>query len=167
MKSFKDYVLESMTPKESLKNWRNSDAVSYAEALIKKFGDPDEVTQTRLLWNSIEPPFDKTWIIDESIPHDFPKPHRDYVYSSMMIPLQSDMMESLSHASGSIIYDGLTKMVTARCGTLYANAATLGFVKKLAEGEIPYKNKELVKQAYAKAISKDPLPEWYPNTMGE
>ena len=57
-------------------------------------------------------------------------------------------------------------MVTARCGSLYANAATLGFVKKLAEGEIPYKNKDAVKQAYANAIKKDPLPEWYPNTMG-
>ena len=167
MKTFKQFINEQISAKDSLKNWRNEDARLYAEAMIKKFGQPDEVTETRLLWNAIEPPFDKNWIIDESIPHDFPKPHRDYVYSSMMIPLKTDMMESLSHASGSIIYDGLTKMVTARCGSLYANASTLGFVKKLAEGEIPYKNKDAVKQAYANAIKKDPLPEWYPNTMGE
>ena len=107
------------------------------------------------------------WAMDESIPHDYPAPHRDYVYSSMIIPLKSEMMEAISHASGSIIVDGLKNKVTARCGSLYANAATLGFVKKIADGEIDYSDKERVKEMYADAIQKDPLPEWYPNTMGE
>ena len=167
--SFKEFIVEHgiNTSKEALELFEYKDAKEYAELLVKTFGEPDYVSRGYLGWNSIEPPFDMVWIMDESVPHDYPAPHRDYVYSSMIIPLKSDMMEAISHASGSIIVDGLKNKVTARCGTLYANAATLGFVKKIADGEIDYSDKEKVKKMYAKAIQKDPLPEWYPNTLGE
>ena len=167
--TFKEFIAEHgiATSKESLENWEYKDAKEYAELLVKTFGEPDYISRGYLGWNSIEPPFDKVWIMDESVPHDYPAPHRDYVYSSMIIPLKSEMMEAISHASGSIIVDGLKNKVTARCGTLYANAATLGFVKKIADGEIDYSDKEKVKKMYANAIQKDPLPEWYPNTLGE
>ena len=150
-----------------LKNWRHDDAKMYAEKLIKTFREPDEVSETTLSWNSIEPPFDRVWVIDESIPHDFPAAHRDYVYSSMKIKVPSEMLDILGHASGSIIYDGLKMEVTARCGSLYANAATLGFVKDLVDGVIKISNKDQAKKEYAARIQKKPLPDWYPNTMGE
>ena len=82
----------------------------------------------------------------------------------MKIP--NDMLETLGHASGSIIYDGLKMEVTARCGSLYANAATLGFVKDLVDGVIKV-NKEQAKKEYAARIKSKPLPDWYPNTLGE
>ena len=72
----------------------------------------------------------------------------------------------LGHASGSIIYDGLKMEVTARCGSLYANAATLGFVKDLVDGKIKV-NKEQAKKEYAARIKSKPLPDWYPNSMEE
>ena len=84
MKPFNKYLKEQKSS-DVLKNWRYEDAKEYAEKLIKTFGEPDEITETTLSWNSIEPPFDRVWIIDESIPHDFPAAHRDYVYSSMKI----------------------------------------------------------------------------------
>lgn len=169
MKTYKEFIAEHgiATSKESLSNWEYKDAKAYGEALVKKFGEPDYVSRGYLGWNAIEPPFEKVWIMDESVPHAEPTPHRDFVYSSMIIPLKPEMMEAISYASGSIIVDGLKNRVTARCGTLYANAATLGFVKKIADGEIDYSNKEKVKKMYANAIQKDPLPDWYPNTMGE
>ena len=165
MKSFKHYITEQKAS-DVLKNWRHDDAKEYAERLIKTFREPDEVTETTLSWNSIEPPFDRVWVIDESIPHDFPAAHRDYVYSSMKIQVPTEMLDILGHASGSIIYDGLKMEVTARCGTLYANAATLGFVKDLVDGKIK-PDKEQAKKEYAARIQKKPLPDWYPNTMGE
>ena len=165
MKSFSKYVTEQKAS-DVLKKWRFEDARLYAEKMIKAFGQPDEVAETTLSWNSIEPPFDRVWIVDESIPHDFPAPHRDYVYSSMKMKIPNDMLETLGHASGSIIYDGLKMEVTARCGSLYANAATLGFVKDLVDGVIKV-NKEQAKKEYAARIKSKPLPDWYPNTLGE
>ena len=165
MKKFKQYFSEQKSS-EVTKAWRHEDARMYAEKLVKAFGEPDEMSETRLSWNSIEPPFIEVWIVDESIPHDFPAPHRDYVYSSMKMKIPTDLLDILGHASGSIIYDGLKMEVTARCGSLYANAATLGFVKDLVDGKLKV-NKDQAKKEYASRIKSKPLPDWYPNTLGE
>ena len=49
----------------------------YAEKLIKFYGQPDDVSKERLTWNTLNS-FGKgereTYIVDESIPHSFPKP---------------------------------------------------------------------------------------------
>ncbi len=67
-------------------------------------------------------------------------------------------------ASGSIINDGLKGEVTARCGTLYANAVTLGFVEDLAKGKIA---PEAVHETYAEYILNGKLPKWYKNKLSE
>ena len=164
-----DNLAEEMKPEDSLSKWKHDDAKGYAEKLIKEYGQPDEVTETMLKWNSLGS-FGKgereTYIIDESIPHAFPKPHRDYVYTVMNIKVPSDMLDTLGHVTGSIIYDGLKEEVTARCGSLYANAATLGFVRDMVEGKVTT-DKDGAKKEYADRITKDPLPKTYDNKMNE
>ena len=164
-----DNLAEEMKPEDSLSKWKHDDAKGYAEKLIKKYGQPDEVTETMLKWNSLGS-FGKgereTYIVDESIPHAFPKPHRDYVYTVMNIKVPSDMLDTLGHVTGSIIYDGLKEEVTARCGSLYANAATLGFVRDMVEGKVTT-DKDGAKKEYADRITKDPLPKTYDNKMDE
>ena len=164
-----DNLAEEMTSEDSLSNWKNEESKRYAEKLIKEYGQPDEVTETMLKWNSLGS-FGKgereTYIIDESIPHAFPKPHRDYVYTVMNIKVPSDMLDTLGHVTGSIIYDGLKEEVTARCGSLYANAATLGFVRDMVEGKVTT-DKDGPKKEYADRITKDPLPKTYDNKMNE
>ena len=164
-----DNLAEEMKPEDSLSKWKHDDAKGYAEKLIKKYGQPDEVTETMLKWNSLGS-FGKgereTYIIDESIPHAFPKPHRDYVYTVMNIKVPSDMLDTLGHVTGSIIYDGLKEEVTARCGSLYANAATLGFVRDMVEGKVTT-DKDGAKKEYADRIAKDPLTKTYDNKMDE
>ena len=160
---------EQMKPEDSLKNWKHEDAKGYAEKLIKEYGQPDEVTETMLKWNklgSFGEGEKETYIIDESIPHAFPKPHRDYVYTVMEIKVPSDMLDTLGHVTGSIIYDGLKETVTARCGSLYANAATMGFVRDMVDGKVPVEDGP-AKKEYAERITKDPLPKFYDNRMNE
>ena len=160
---------EQMKPEDSLKNWKHKDAKGYAEKLIKEYGQPDEVTETMLKWNTLGSFGEgerETFVLDESIPHSFPKPHRDYVYTTMNIKVPSDMLDTLGYVTGSIIYDGLKEEVTARCGSLYANAATLGFVRDMVEGKVTTE-KEGAKKEYADRITKDPLPKTYDNRMNE
>ena len=56
--------------------------------------------------------------------------------------------------------------MTARCGSLYANAATLGFVRDMVEGKVTT-DKDGAKKEYADRITKDPLPKTYDNKMDE
>jgi len=156
---------EQMEAQDSLKNWKHDDAKSFAEGLIKKYGKPDEVTETMVKWYKLQPGkgvfgFDakETYVIDESIPHSFPDPHRDFVYTVMEIKVPSDMLDTLGHVTGSIVYDGLKETVTARCGSLEANALTLQFVKDLVEGKIENDN-DVAKKTYADRIRKGPLPK--------
>ena len=162
-------IKEEMTSEDSLRNWEHEDAKGYAEKLIDEYGQPDEVTETMLKWNklgSFGEDERETYIIDESIPHAFPKPHRDYVYTVMNIKIPSDMLDTLGHVTGSIIYDGLKEEVTARCGSLYANAATMGFVRDMVDGKVPVEDGP-AKDEYADRITKDPLPKFYDNRMNE
>ena len=114
-----DNLAEEMKPEDSLSKWKNKDAKTYAEALIKEYGQPDEVTETMIKWNTLGSfgKGEETYVLDESIPHAFPKPHRDYVYTTMNIKVPSDMLDTLGYVTGSIIYDGLKEEVTARCGS--------------------------------------------------
>ena len=172
MKKFKTLyknLTEQMSAKDSLKNWKHDDAKGYAEKLIRVYGQPDEVTETMLKWNTLNSFGEgerETYIIDESIPHSFPDPHKDYVYTTMNIKVPSDMLDTLGYVTGSIIYDGLKEEVTARCGSLYANAATLGFVRDMVDGKVTTEN-EGAKKEYAERIRTDPLPKTYDNKMDE
>ena len=156
---------EQMEAEDSLKNWKHDDAKSFAEGLIKKYGKPDEVTKTMVKWYKLQPgggvfgsDARETYVIDESIPHSFPDPHRDFCYTVMEIKVPSDLLDTLGHVTGSIVYDGLKETVTARCGSLEANALTLQFVKDLVSGKIENDN-DVAKKTYADRIRKGPFPK--------
>ena len=166
MKTFKKIYHEQMSAKDSIDDWKHDDAKAFAESLIKDYGQPDEVTQTMVKWYKLGA-FGgdgtkemETYVIDESIPHSFPDPHRDFVYTVMEIKVPSHMLDTLGHVTGSIVYDGLKKTVTARCGSLEANALTLQFVKDLVEGKIKNDN-DVAKKEYANRIRNGPLPKTF------
>ena len=150
-------------PEDVLKKWDHDDAASYAQELIDDYGDPDEYTQSQLTWYDISE-FTNTTVKDESIPHCCPKPHRDYVYSTMEIDVPEDLMEAIANASESIMVDQLKKEVTARCADIYANAITLGFVQKLVAGDI---KPEDSKKEYEKHILDSIMPDWFEEKVEE
>jgi hypothetical protein len=144
--------------RDFLKNWKYDDAQHYAEELVNRYGEPDISSDDMLLWEGKISKFTQTYIKDESIPHCCPKPHRDYVYSTMEIDVPEELMEAITKASESIIVDQLKNEVTARCADINANAITLGFVQKLVDGEIEPENS---KEEYEKHIIEGIYPEWY------
>ena len=155
--NFRRFINEEKAS-DVLKNWEHDDAKKYSEELISKYGEPDDVTSNMLLWNDKISKFTKTYVRDESIEHCCPKPHRDYVYSTMIIDVPEDKMQPIAEASESIIVDQLKNEVTARCADIYANAITLGFVQKLVKGEIDDKKS---KEEYEKHILQGIKPEWF------
>lgn len=148
-----------------LEYWRNTDAANYAKKLIDYYGSPDEYSKSCLYWRSITP-FDDVYVIDESVAHRFPSPHRDFVYSSMTLNVDPYNVGMFAYVTGSIIIDGLKNKVTARCGTIYANAITLGFVEDVVNGKLT-SDPEKAKEEYGRRINEGILPDWYKNDLGE
>ena len=160
-----DWLVSHSEVKTVLGNFKNEDAADYARKLVAKFGPPNELSESWLTWYAIDQ-FQETAIRDESVAHDFPKPHRDFVYSIMPMEVPESFAEMLRHVTGSIIYDGLKKTVTARCGALMANAITLDFVKDVVAFKI-HASPEKAKIEYGKRIKRWKAPNWYNNELGE
>ena len=144
--------------KGSVDDWEHEDAKAYAKELIEKYGAPKVMTDNMVLWKGGISKFKKVYVLDESIPHDSPKPHHDYVYSTMEIDIPQELMEAVAKASESIIVDQLKNEVTARCGDIIANAITLGFVQKLVNNEIKSEDAE---EEYKKHILEGMTPDWF------
>ena len=146
---------------KGLTKWRYKEALSLAIKMYNTFDKPAIYHEGFILWNNIEP-YQEVWIRDESIPHNFPKPHSDFVYSSLKIEIPPDLLDDFAKVTGSIIYDGLKKEVIARCHTMLANAISLGFVQDVLQGKA-----KLTKEEYANRIANNVVPDWFVDHLHE
>lgn len=143
------------------KKWGHADAATYATMLQGKFGTPARSGEGFAEWDNIGGA-DRVLVRDESIFHDFPAPHRDYVYSTVSMKVPEKLHSQFAKVTGSIIIDGLKQQVTARCHMLIANAVTLGFVEDVIGGKA-----KATKDEYAKRIKRMTTPEWFTNPLNE
>jgi len=113
----------------SVSNWINNRPKKFYPKAIKLFGKPTfiaNVPNGMAYWkksgNSL---FNEHYIKDQEISHCVPARHYDYFYSSIKCYVPPNLRLDVLSISGSINYDGLTKLLTARCASLEANIATL------------------------------------------
>ena len=163
MRAYELFESEQLTPEDALKGFKHRDAAKYGKKMLDVLGDPESVGTGMLYWKKFDGMLEPT-LIDESIPHSFPKAHKDYVYSGMTIEVPEQFYSLFAHVTGSILIDGLKKRVTARCGALIANAITLQFVKDVVAGDAPQSPNE-AKEEYSKRIKAWKGPSWYKNKI--
>jgi hypothetical protein len=169
MDSFKDTVnrwarkaldtevfLESLH--ESLDEWKHQEPKAYVDQLSQAFGPPDVLASDRAVWVGKMPGLLEVEVKDEWIAHAHPRPHHDFVYATREMKVPPEVVDDLAKVSGSIIVDGLADTVTARCGSLLANAVTLDFVEDVAKGQIP---RPKMKAEYRKRIMANEAPPWW------
>ena len=142
-------------------DWNHKFPRDYFKKMVKVFGPARFENGKCAGWFDIGG-FDMVKIIDEMVPHSFPAPHYDYVYSAKTIDVPPDMYSDFGKVTGSIIIDGLKRLVFARCGGLYANAVTLGFVEDVVFGKA-----KATKAEYSKRIKGGKIPDWYEDQMKE
>ena len=149
--------------------FKNEDADKYLKELTELIGEPTYTSDKEYGWYDVKLPesygkytmlvrkVDKVYIVDESVPHSFPKQHRDFVYTTYSVPewqqdegkhiIDTELFKQFAGVTGSIIIDGLKGTVTARCGDLVANDITINFVIDAVNGKV-----EPTKEEYAKRI---------------
>lgn len=138
-----------------LKRWKHKDAAKKVLDIAKLYGTPSTVGRDIVIWNKTKP-FNQVYVKDESITHNFPVKHKDFLYSTKTIFVNPKYLDNFGRISGSISYDPLKKEVTARCQMLVKNAVTLGFVEDVARGKI-----RASKNEYARRIKNNIIPKWY------
>jgi len=122
----------------SVQNWYYKRPKQYYIECVKMFGEPTAKSNKKhgfALWKT-RGLFNEHILRDEDVLHCVPRPHHDYFYSSIKFFIPKNKVDDVMKITGSINYDGLKKMLTARCGGIGANYATLYLGMLVASGKL-------------------------------
>ncbi len=144
--------------------WKNRNAIKEYLKITKLFGRPSAISREpdgMAIWTGEKfrsltlfgkkNCFYEHIIRDEAIPHKCPAEHLDFEYTYVKVGVHPKQIPMLFSISGSVSYDPLKNLLSARCASLGANIATL----KLATDLLLSNNVNYQKNKYTLYENKD------------
>lgn len=143
--------------------WEHDDARQQLKLLTQKYGTPSHFSPKKgglAIWDRSKLSgtcFERIELLDESVPHCAPSPHRDFLYTFINYEVPDDKVLDVISLSGSVAYDPLKKLLRARCGSEEANIATLYLATKIASKQTTLQEVQ-IQNMYKQAIvsTRDP-----------
>lgn len=125
---------EQTTPRaaEVLERWPH-DARSVAQATIDQHGEPDEVTESRLIWKH-RGKWKEIVAYREMWHHEFPFPHNDSLESVTEYAVPLDKVRQIAEFDGSVSVHRTRGHLSATCHDEQANFLALNLAHDIAEG---------------------------------
>lgn len=105
-----------------------------AGKVIAKYGLPQEVTPTMLIWNN-NGPWKRTILYREEVAHDFPKPHTDLLEQFVNYRVPTDKFDELAAYDGSVIVERTKGEMSARCDQEPMNFLALNLAHDIVTGQ--------------------------------
>jgi hypothetical protein len=121
-----------------------------ATTLISKYGQPDEMTSSMMVWRE-KGPWKKTVLSRDEIPHDFPMPHTDFIQQTINYKVDPDKYDELARYDGSVIVERTKGTLSARCDKEEMNFLALNLAHDIITGK---KTVEEARDYFAKTTSK-------------
>lgn len=121
-------------------------AVAYQ--MIKKYGLPQGVTPTALVWHN-NGPWKRTTVYREEVPHSFPKPHTDLLEQVIDARIPPDKVDELAKYDGSVHVHRTEGELSARCDMEEMNYLALNLANDVATGK---KSVAAARAAYAQNV---------------
>ncbi len=143
------------TVEQIISGWK-SKPQEVARKMIAKYGQPQEATATRLIWHN-NGPWKRTELVNEEIPHIFPKPHTDMLYQSINYRVPPDKFDELAAYDGSVIAERTKGEIAARCDMEEANFLALNLANDILTGK---KSVAAARKFYAEAMREMKHPEY-------
>ena len=119
--------------KQVIQSWP-MEAKKAADMAMQKYGEPDEVTSARLVWND-NGPWKRTIITKEETDHAFPMPHKDVMEQVIDYKVPPDKFDELAEYDGSVIAERTKGELSARCDKEEANLLALNLANDVATGK--------------------------------
>ncbi len=116
--------------------------------MIQKYGQPDGITSSRLIWQDKEP-WSEIIINREEVPHSFPMEHTDVLEQVVGYRVPPDKFDELAAYDGSVIVERTKGTMSARCDKEAANYLALNLAHDIVTGN---KTVEEARQFYADTI---------------
>jgi len=121
-----------------------------ATTTMAKYGAPNEVTGTMLVWNN-NGPWKKTIIHKEPVQHNFPMAHLDLLEQFVDYSVPADKYDQLALYDGSVVVARTVGEMSARCDKEEANFLALNLANDVATGK---KTVEDARMYYARSIKE-------------
>jgi hypothetical protein len=150
--SFREQVEERKLTKDKteipdLKKWPEASQLA-AKEMMKKYGVPDEATNSILVWHN-NGPWKKTVIFNRESKHSFPVDHTDVMEQVINYKVPASKMSELGEYDGSIIVKRTDGMMAAKCDKEGANFLAINLANDIITGKKTVKE---ARQFYANTI---------------
>lgn len=139
--------LTSQSVDEILGNWPETPRET-AERTVKKYGAPDEATDSMLIWHN-NGRWKKTIAYREEVPHKFPKPHTDLLEQFIDYRVPPEKFDELARFDGSVIVERTKGEMSARCDREEANLLALNLAHDIVTDK---RSVEEARKMYAENI---------------
>ncbi len=138
-----------------ISNWK-AKPQEVARTVIAKYGMPQEATEMRLVWHN-NGPWKRTELVNEEIPHSFPKQHPDMLKQTISYQVPTDKYDELAEYDGSVIVERTKGEISARCDKEEANFLALNLADDIVKGKKSVKD---ARKFYAESVLEMKNPEY-------
>jgi hypothetical protein len=118
---------------EQMAGWSQASRDAAAE-MRRKYGAPNEVTATTMVWHN-NGPWKRTTISRDEIPHSFPMPHPDVMEQTINYRVPPALYDELAQYDGSVIVERTRGEMSARCDKEGANLLALNLAHEIVTGK--------------------------------
>lgn len=136
-------------------NWKPTPQ-EVARTVIAKYGMPQEATEMRLVWHN-NGHWKRTELVNEEIPHSFPKQHPDMLKQTISYQVPIDKFDDLAEYDGSVIVERTKGEISARCDKEEANFLALNLADDIVKGK---KSVKEARKFYAASVLEMKNPEY-------
>jgi len=137
----------TMKAEQVIATWKPAPKMA-AEAMIKKYGEPAEVTSMRIIWHD-NGPWKYTEIMNKEVDHNFPIPHKDAMHQAVNYKVDPSKADEILQYDGSIILNRTAGMIGAICDKEPANFLAVNLAHEVATGK---KSVDEARKQYAMSI---------------
>ena len=119
---------------EQVKSWPEESKMA-ADFMVKKYGMPNGITDSMLVWNNVKP-FKRSIVYKEAVIHKFPKDHKDVLEHFIDYEAPSaDKVAEVWKFDGSVMLERTKGEMSARCDREEANILAFNLADDIIKGE--------------------------------
>lgn len=115
-------------------NWTEA-AREAAKRMFEKYGAPQEVTASRLVWHDNRP-WKSTAVINQEVQHNFPTPHNDVLVQTLALDVPVEKYSELAQFDGSIALHRTAGEVVVHCDREEHNFIALNLANDVLAGNL-------------------------------
>jgi hypothetical protein len=116
-----------------IKAWPKNPRES-AERLIEYYGEPQEYSESQLIWHETKDGWKRSVLCKEEVPHNFPSSHTDYLEQFIDYQVPLNMYSKLAEYDGSVMVERTRGEISARCGGTSMNFVAINLAHDIVSG---------------------------------